>query len=74
MVVLLRDLARPECLCGWRAPAVVPYDSEVFEPAPRYGLKGAADIYATIVAVNLDEDVLAVGHGFPKDRSPNRVT
>ena len=63
VVVLLRDLARPECLFGWRAPAVDLHDSEVLEPAPRYGLKDAAEIHATIFAVNLEEDVLAVGYG-----------
>ena len=74
VVVLLRDLTRPECLFGWRAPAVAPEDSESFEPTPRYGLEDAAESHAMVVAVNLEEDVLATGYGFPKDCSPDRVT
>lgn len=73
VVVLLRDLSRPECLFGWRAHAVDPEDSEAFEPGPRYGLKDAAEIHAMVVAVNLEEDVLAVGYSFPKDCSPDGV-
>jgi hypothetical protein len=53
VVVLLRDLTRPECLFGWRAPVVAPEDGESFEPAPHYGLHNAAEMPAMIVAVNL---------------------
>ena len=61
MVVLLRDLTRPECLFRWSAPAVDPQHDKFFEPAPRYCLKEAAEIHAMIVAVNLEKDLLAIG-------------
>ena len=74
VVVLLRDLTRPECLLGRRAPAVAPEDDKFFEPLPQYGLKDAAEIHAMVAAVNLEEDLLATGYGLPKDCSSSIVT
>jgi hypothetical protein len=73
IVVLLRDLTRPECQFGWRATAVAPEHDEFFEPTPRYGLKDAAENHAMIVAVNLEEDLLAIGYGLPKDCSSSGI-
>ena len=61
VVVLLRDLTRPEYLFGWSTPAVDPQHHKFFELAPRYCLKEAAEIHAMIVAVNLEKDLLAIG-------------
>lgn len=36
--------------------------------------KDAAEMDATIAWANLEEDVLAAGHGFPRDCSPSAMT
>jgi len=41
---------------------------------PNVSLKDAAEMDATVVWANLEEDVLAIGYGFPRDCSPNSVT
>ena len=54
--MLLRDLKRPKCLFGWRAPAVEPW---VFENDlwVHWSVKDAAESHATDVWVNLEEDL-----------------
>ena len=71
VVVLLRDLKRPECLFGWRAPAVEP---GVFENGLYKNTKDAAESHAMVLSVNLEEDILAIGYGLPKDCSPSDIT
>lgn len=66
VVVLLRDLERPECLFGWRAPAVEP---GIFENFWYKNIKDAAESHALVVSVNLEEEVLAIGYGLPKNCS-----
>lgn len=71
VVVLLRDLKRPECLFGWRAPAV---ESGVFENNCYKNVKDAAESHAFVLSINLEEYVLAIDHGLPKYCSPGTVT
>ena len=73
IVVLLRDLKRPECLFGWRTPAVDWYDFESDWLNDERNLKDAAEIYATIIQANLQEDILADGYGLPLDCSPDGI-
>jgi hypothetical protein len=54
-VILLRDLKRPECLFGRRAPTVEP---TVDHMDPQF--------WATVVWANLEEDLTAIGYGLPK--------
>ena len=72
-VVLLRDLKRPECLFAWRTPAVEPGAFEE-DWAWSSRVKDAAEIYAEIVSVNLEEDLVSTN--FPRRRacSPGAVT
>ena len=55
VVVLLRDLSRPECLFGWRAPAVEPgvFENDLYVYR---SVKDAAESHAAVVSVNLQED------------------
>ena len=74
-VVLLRDLGRPGCLFWWRAPAVESGDLEdELGRAAFRDIKDAAESHAIVIPVNLDEDVLAIGHGLPKGCSPGAIT
>lgn len=70
-VVLMRDRTRPECLFGWKAPAWAGMSGQI---GPNVSLKDAAEMDATVAWANLDEDVLAIGYGFPKDCSPTGIT
>lgn len=71
VVVLLRDFRRPECLFGWRAHSVEPGG---LENGWFWSLKDAAEIYAMILSVNLEEDLHLTN--FPRRRfcSPGTVT
>lgn len=66
-VVLMRDRTRPECLFGW-GTSIRPGISD------QIGLKGAAEMYAADVWSNADQDILAIGYGFPEDHSPSSIT
>lgn len=73
VVVLLRDLKRPECLFGWRAPAVEPgvFENDLYVHRT---LQNAAEIHAMIISVNLEEDLHLTS--FPRRRAcvPGRIT
>ena len=73
-MVLLRDLCRPRCLFGWRASVVDLYDFESDRLEDDRDLKDAAEMHAFVLYANLVESVLAVGHGLPKDCSPDGIT
>lgn len=62
-VILLRDLKRPECLFGRRAPTVEPM---VDHMDPQF--------WATVVWANLEEDLTAIGYGLPKQCSLVEIT
>jgi hypothetical protein len=62
-VVLMRTRTRPECLFGWRTPTRPGISDQI---GPNVGLKGAAEMDATDVWPNVDQDVLAIGYGFPE--------
>lgn len=72
-VVLLRDLRRPQCLFGWRAPALEP---GAFGEDWTWGsrVKDAAESYAMIISINLEEDLSLTN--FPRRRacSPSTIT
>ena len=60
VVVLYRDLRRPECLFGWRMEAMEPE----YEP----------DIWATIVWANFQEYVIGTPYGLPAECSDEGIT
>jgi hypothetical protein len=72
-VVLLRDLRRPECLFGWRAPAVEP---DVFENDlyVHCSVKDAAETHAMVVSVNLEEDLTLMYALRSKTCTPGQIT
>lgn len=73
VVILLRDLKRPGCIFGRRAPAVEP---GVFED-DLYGfetVKDAAGIYALITWTGLEGSLFATGHSLPEHCSPGAIT
>jgi hypothetical protein len=41
---------------------------------PNASLEGAAEMDAADVWPNANQDVLAIGYGFPEDRSPSSIT
>ncbi len=67
IVVLYRDLKRPECLFGWRREALEP--TRPGEPFPIIG----PEIHATIVSANFGEYIEGTPHGLPEDCSPDGV-
>ncbi len=73
IVVLLRDPKRPECLFGWRMPAVDTCDFESGLLNDERNLKDAAEMHATIIQANLQEHILADGYGLPGDCFPNVI-
>ena len=74
-VVLLRELKRPECLFGWRAPTVEPsfFEEEQIRSAHR-SIKDAAEIHAMVMSANLEEDLCLTN--FPQGRacSPGEIS
>ena len=56
---------------GWRTPTRPGMSDQI---GPNASLKGAAEMYAADVWPNADQDVLAIGYGFPEDRSPSSIT
>jgi hypothetical protein len=60
VVVLYRDLRRPECLFGWRMEAMEPEDE--------------TEIWATIVWANFLEHVIGTPHGLPAECSGKGIT
>ncbi len=67
IVILYRDLKRPECLFGWRREAVEPTrpEEEPFIIGP--------GIHATIVSANFEEYIEGTPYGLPEDRSPDTI-
>jgi hypothetical protein len=67
LVVLIRDLARPECLFGFQFRAVEVWgqpQEELLDPKT----------YATVIWANVDEEIHAIGYGLPKDCSSDDIT
>jgi hypothetical protein len=60
VVVLYRDLHRPECLFGWRMEAMEPEN----EP----------DVWTTIVWANFQEHVIGTPYGLPAECSEEGIT
>ena len=58
VVILLRDPKRPDCLFGWRAPTIES-DTDFAYP----------ESWATVVWANLEEYILAIGYGLPRNCS-----
>ncbi|QIN79270.1 hypothetical protein GBA65_12915 [Rubrobacter marinus] len=73
VVILVRDLMRPGCLFGWRTPAEEPDVGFEYELHMAGTVKGAAESRATVVWVNLEEDLMAVGYGLPKSCSTEGI-
>ena len=74
MVILLRDLKRPECLFGWRLPAVEP---GVFENDDLFIyeiVKDAAETHALITRSGLEGSLLAIGHGLRRECSSEGIS
>ena len=61
MVLVYRDLRRPEGLLGWRVPVA---DASEEEPA----------IEATVLWATFMEHIEASAAGLPKERSPEGIT
>lgn len=74
VVILFRDLGRPECLFGFEAPSVEP-DQLGPDGTPRnyYTLEDAALSHATVVRVNFEEEIHAAGYGLPKECTPDGI-
>ncbi len=62
VVIMMRDLKRPECLFGRRVPAVEP-DTDLMYP----------ESWATVVWANLEGDLQAIGYGLPRDCSADGI-
>jgi hypothetical protein len=60
VVVLYRDLRRPECLFGWRMGAIEPEEDQ--------------EIWTTIVWANFNEHVIATPYGLPVECSEEGIT
>jgi hypothetical protein len=73
VVFLFRDLGRPECLFGYRAPALE--DAGVLNARtstyPHW--KDAARVYAEGLFFNLEEELYALGYGLPGECSPDCI-
>ncbi len=72
IVILMRDLKRPECVFGRRQPAVEPGD---FEETLRHfdSLRDAAEICVTISWAGIEGDIQAIGYGLPKECTPGVI-
>ncbi len=70
-VVLMWTRTRPECLFGWRMPTRPGMSDQIGSNA---SLKSAAQMDAADVWPNADQDILAIGYGFPEDHSPSSIT
>ena len=68
---MVRDSKRPGCLFGRRAPAVEPgvFENDLYVKT----VKDAAEVYAMITWTGLEGSTLAIGHGLPKDCSPDGI-
>lgn len=74
ILVLFRDLGRPECLFGFKASSVEPEQlGPGSTPCSYYTLEDAAVSYATLVRVNFEEEVYAAGYGLPKYCAPDSI-
>jgi hypothetical protein len=64
VVVLYRDLRRPECLFGWRMEAMEPEEEPEMEP----------ELWTTIVWANFLEHVIGTPYGLPAKCSEEGIT
>ena len=73
IVILFRDLDRPKCLFGYarntlEEPDILDSFKNYF-----YSLKGAAEVYATIIWANWHEKIHAGRYGLPEECSPEGI-
>jgi hypothetical protein len=74
VVFLFRDLGRPECLFGYRVPALEDAGVLNARTSPYSHWKDAAQSYAEVLFFNLEEELYALGYGLPGKCSPDSVT
>lgn len=67
IVILYRDLDRPDCLFGWRIEAMEPV-SPAQHPGPAH-----PEEWAIIVSANFQEHILGTPYGLPKNCSPKGI-
>ena len=72
VVVLFRDLYRPECRFGYRAPALE--EPDILDRTAISYIKDEAEWQATVVWANFDEEVLAIGYGLPETCASDEIT
>ena len=74
IVILFRDLYRPECRFGYRAPALE--EPEILDEAtsPYFNFTDAAECHATVVWANFEEEILAIDYGLPETCIPDEIT
>ena len=74
VVILFRDLDRPQCKFGFGAAAVeAPY---VLDEAssPYLSFTDAAECHAGVLWANFEEEIYAVGCGLPKSCASDGIT
>lgn len=70
VIILFREASRPGCLFGFGTFAVEPKDSSgaPFDSDPKY-----AEMWASIVLANFEEELCAEGRGLPDECDPESI-
>ena len=74
IVILFRDLDRPECKFGFRMKALEALDVLDQASSPFFSLMDAAEIHAGVVWANFEEEIYAIGYGLPKTCASAEIT